>query len=104
MGMSDALGPGALVGRYRILRQLARGGMAELFLAHSESVPGVEQVMVLKRVLPELAAQPDVAQMFLDEARVLATLHHPNIVQIHEVAVEDGEPFLVMEYLRGEDL
>jgi serine/threonine-protein kinase len=93
------------VGRYEILGRLAVGGMSELFLARTG--PGGDafrREVVLKRLLPERAADAEWLQMFLDEARLAANLHHPGIVQVFDLGDADGVPFLVMERVRGRTL
>ena len=70
-------------GKYRLLSKLARGGMAEIFLAELSGARG--KPVVIKRVLPELSTQVDFVQMFLDEARIAAQLHHPNLVHIFDL-------------------
>ena len=76
--------PGAQVGRYRLIDRLAVGGMAELFLGYTQSMHGFEKLVVLKRILPQFAENPDFVRMFLDEARLAATLDHPNIIKYYE--------------------
>src|SRR5258706_1154918 len=61
-------------------------------------------MVVIKRILPQLATKSDFIEMFLDEARIAATLQHPNVVQMYDVGVVDGNYFIAMEYLFGEDL
>jgi eukaryotic-like serine/threonine-protein kinase len=92
------------VGCFEILGHLATGGMAEILLGHASGPSGFERVAVIKRVLPHLASEPRFAQMFLDEARIAAQIRHPNVVQIHELASEGDELFIVMEYLEGESV
>src|SRR5439155_10141751 len=92
------------LGRYQILRPLARGGMAELFLARATGIQGFEKLVVIKRILPELAGDAEYVEMFLDEARLAATLHHSNIVQVYDIGEDGGAPFFAMEYLHGEDV
>jgi serine/threonine protein kinase len=90
--------------RYRLLRHLAKGGMAEVFLARTEGIGGFQRLLVIKRILPELASDTEFVRMFLDEARIAATLHHANIVQVFEVGVADGQVFMAMEHLHGQDV
>ena len=92
------------VGNFEILRHLARGGMADVFLARVKGLQGFEKLCVLKRMLPELTASEEHVQMFLDEARIAGALHHANIVQVYDIGVEDGKYFLAMEYLHGCDV
>ena len=93
------------LGKYEIIKRLAKGGMAEIFLAYVRgTVPGFRKVVVIKRILPEYVKQPSFVGMFIDEARLAATLQHPNIVQVFDVGVEDGQYDMAMEYLHGEDV
>jgi serine/threonine protein kinase len=77
--------------------------MAEIFLAREEGA-GPEEYLVIKRLLPHVAQHPELVQMFLDEARVAATLAHPNIVNIYNVGAIGDQYFLSMDYLVGLDL
>ena len=92
------------LGRYQLLKLLARGGMAEIFAARVTGDYGFEKIVVIKRMLPSLACDDECVTMFLDEARIAATLHHPNIVHVYDVGSADGQYFMSMEYLHGKDL
>jgi len=92
------------LGRYDLIRQLATGGMAEIYLAAARGVEGCDKLVVIKRMLPTLAVDAEYVSMFLDEARLIAQLSHSNIVQFHDVEARDGEYFIVMELLRGGDV
>lgn len=98
------LGPGDKLGKYDLIRQIAIGGMAELYLARTVGIEGFEKLVVCKRILPQLATNQSFVTMFLDEARLAATLAHPNIAQVHDIGMEDGDYFFAMEYVHGEDL
>jgi len=89
------------LGRYEVLDRLAFGGMAELFLAREHGVAGLERLVVVKRILPHLAASPPFVDMFLQEARFAARLSHPNVVQIYELAQQGDDFFIAMEYIDG---
>jgi hypothetical protein len=91
-------------GRYQLVKTLATGGMAELFLARQVGPQGAEKLLVVKRILPHLSGNEEFTAMFLDEARIAARLDHPNIVQIFDLGVQDERYFLAMEYIHGEDL
>jgi serine/threonine protein kinase len=91
-------------GQYQLVRRLAVGGMAEIFLAKQLGPRGFERDVVIKRVRPELNAHGSFVEMFLDEARMAARLSHPHIVQIHDLGLIEGHYFICMEYLAGEDL
>ena len=92
------------VGKYEVVKHLASGGMAEIYLARVATLPGLQKLVVLKRILPELASRDDIVQMFLDEAQIATLLDHPNVVQTFDAGVADGKPFLAMEYLHGESV
>ncbi|MES1204999.1 MAG: serine/threonine-protein kinase [Pseudomonadota bacterium] len=85
------------------IARIGHGGMAEVFLAASTSA-GVSKLVVLKRIWPELAANPDFLAMFLDEARLSARMNHPNIVQVYDVCGDRERPTITMEYLHGQSL
>ena len=90
------------LGRYEVVGFLAAGGMAEVLLGRLRGPDSFERPVVLKRILPHLARENTFVQMFLDEARVIARIRHPNVVQVYELVRDDGELFMVMEYLEGE--
>jgi serine/threonine-protein kinase len=92
------------VGKYQLIRELAVGGMAEVFLARTAGPMGFEKQLVLKRILPHLARDPAFIQMFLSEATLAARLTHPNIVQIFDFGESDGSYYLAMEYIDGPSL
>ena len=91
-------------GKYTLLRRLAAGGMAEIFLALHRSVAGFEKLIVIKRILPSMNGNKAFIDMLLHEARVAASLSHPNIVQTNDVGQIDGTYFIAMEHIHGEDI
>ena len=91
-------------GKYNLLRPLATGGMAEVFLAQMRGSMGFDKACVVKRVLPSHAANSLYMQMFLDEARVIARLSHPNVVQVFDMGQVGDDYFMAMEYVPGVDL
>ncbi|MBN1208193.1 MAG: serine/threonine protein kinase [Myxococcaceae bacterium] len=91
-------------GKYILIRKLAEGGMAEIFLAKQIGAEGFERDVVIKCMLDHFSQSREFVSMFLDEARLAARLHHPNIVQITDLGVADSRYFICMEYLAGEDL
>ncbi|HUJ61263.1 MAG TPA: serine/threonine-protein kinase, partial [Kofleriaceae bacterium] len=93
---------GGATNQYEIVAKLATGGMAEIFLARGASALGVQRHVVLKRVLPERAADTRFVRMFLDEARLAAQLQHPNIAQVYDSGRLAGSYFFTMEYVHGE--
>ena len=91
-------------GKYLLEKQLAIGGMAEVFLAHQEGPAGFRKTLCIKRILPNFANDAAFIEMFLDEARTAAQLSHPNIVQIYELGENEGSYYIAMEYIRGPSL
>src|SRR5438034_8060144 len=93
---------GASIGDYQVLTRLSVGGMSEVFLAVA-SRPA-RQLVTLKRILPELRELDEFVQMFLDEARITASLSHKNIARVFELGHEGGELFIAMEFVQGQSL
>ena len=93
---------GRQVGRYAVVRHLASGGMAELYIARQQAVGGFEKPVVLKILQPRYAQNPRVFAMFLDEARLAAKLNHAAIVHVYDVVDEGGVKYIAMEYIHGE--
>ncbi|MHB8417312.1 MAG: serine/threonine-protein kinase [Myxococcales bacterium] len=98
------MNPEETVGRYRLTRKIATGGMAEIWLASADGPEGFRKRLVVKKILPHLADDEEFVRMFLDEARIAARLNHPNIVQIFDLGEADGSYFIAMEYVPGKDL
>jgi serine/threonine protein kinase len=92
------------LGKYQLLRKLATGGMAEVFLAKTDGPMGFEKLLVIKRILPHLAEDPQFVAMFLGEAKLAAQLNHPNLVQIFDFGEAEGSYFIAMEYIDGPNL
>ena len=95
---------GRRVGRYTVVKHLASGGMAELYIARQQAVGGFEKQLVLKLLQGRFADNARVVEMFLDEARLAAKLNHPSIVHVYDVAEDDGVKFIAMEHIHGETL
>ena len=91
-------------GRYVLLRRLATGGMAEIFLALQRGLSGFEKVVVIKRMLPTITHDNDFLAMLHHEARIAATMSHPNIVHVLDFDRIDGQYVLAMEHVHGADL
>jgi serine/threonine-protein kinase len=89
------------LGPYELLRRLATGGMAEVYLARRAGPHGFQKTVAVKRILPQFGRDPDFVAMFIDEARVCARLTHPNIVQVFDFGEQDGELYMAMEYVDG---
>ena len=92
------------IGPYRVVKKLAVGGMAELFLALRSSHEGFKRLVVVKRIRPERASDPQLTTMFLDEARLGASVYHPHLVQVLDLGQHEGTYYMVLEYVRGPSL
>ena len=92
------------VGRYRLIAELAHGGMGDVYLGVARGPAGFNKLMVIKQLRPALADDEQFLAMFLEEARLAARLSHPNVVQTVEVGNEGKRYFLAMEYLEGQSL
>ncbi len=89
-------------GKYELLRKIASGGMGQVFLARERGA--VERLVVLKLILPHLAEDEEFLTMFLEEARLVARLQHPNLVTILDLLEVEGRHCLAMEYVQGDDV
>jgi len=96
--------PGTRVDKYEVVHRIAFGGMAEIYLARVVGIQGFEKYVVLKRILPQYASNAEFVRMFLQEARVAASLDHANIAHVYDIGEIGGNYFFTMEYLHGEDL
>ena len=93
------------VDRYELIGEIASGGMATVYLARTTGVGGFQRLFALKRLHPHLALDAEFIEMFLDEARLAASIHHTNVVPILEVAANEAIGYyLVMEYIEGDTL
>ena len=92
------------LGRYALYGEIAAGGMATVHLARLLGPVGFARTVAIKRLHPHLAKDPEFVAMFLEEARLAARVRHPNVVSTLDVVSDDGELFLVMEYVAGESL
>jgi len=91
-------------GKYEIITHLASGGMADIFLSRARGIQGFEKLAIIKRIRQDRSFDKKMVELFLDEARLAASLQHPNIVQVFEFGIVDGSYFLAMEYVHGEDV
>lgn len=101
LNSTDNLVGTVLLGRYRIVRELAKGGMGVVYLARSEGAVGFVKPVVVKLVLPEHASDERYLGMFVREAQILSGLRHPSIVDVIEFGEEAGAYVMVLEYVRG---
>ena len=106
VGASKAawLAPGCRLDRYDLLLQVAEGGMGLLWLARQQGKHGFDRIVAIKTILPKLASDTGFQRMFLDEARVVSRIEHPNVAQVLDLGEERGVLFLVMEWIDGESL
>src|SRR3989475_3886356 len=92
------------IGKYKLLRLIASGGMAEVYPARKPGAAVFEKLVGLKRILPHLARDKQFVEMFLNEARLAARLDHPNIVSIFDLGEANGNYFIAMEFIDGPSL
>ncbi len=93
---------GERLDRFELIAELASGGMATVYLARLGGVAGFQRFVAIKRLHPHLAREPEFVDMFLDEARLAARIHHPNVVPILEIGESEHGYYLVMEYVEGD--
>jgi len=91
-------------GRYRLLEVAGRGGMADVWRAETEGDMGFRRGVAVKQMHPGLAVQRPYVDMFVEEARLGAALHSPNLAEVHDFVAEDGNFYMVMEWIEGVDL
>ncbi len=97
--------PGDLIGgRYRLLEIAGRGGMADVWRAEVEGDMGFRRVVAVKQMHPALAEQPNYVDMFVEEARLGAALESPNLAEVRDFVAEDGNFYMVMEWIEAVDL
>ncbi|WNG33214.1 protein kinase [Archangium violaceum] len=89
---------------YRLIRKLAAGGMAEVFLAKVVGAEGFEKPVAVKRILPSLAQDREFVELFLREAKLTVCLQHANVVQVFDLGSISGQYYMVMEFVDGENL
>lgn len=97
-------GEGERLDRFELVTELASGGMATVYLARLSGVAGFQRLVAIKRLHPHLAKEPEFVEMFLDEARLAARIHHPNVVSIQEIGESEEGYYLVMDYVDGDTL
>ncbi len=94
----------AVLGRYAIGEEIARGGLATVHLGLVLGEAGFSRTVAVKRLLPAFARDPEFVTSFLDEAKLVSRIRHPNVVPTLDLLAQDGELFVVMEYVHGETL
>ena len=98
------LGPGSMIGRWEVVRRLGSGGMADVYLAQARGDGGFEKLVAIKVMHSHLARSQRAVDHFLDEARLAARIHHPNVVAIQDLGKIGNDYVIVMEYVEGVDL
>jgi len=97
----DAMIGQLVLGRYRVVQLLARGGMGAVYLTRVEGAAGFAKPVVVKRILPHLSDSNDDQQRFIREAQILSNLRHPNIVNVIDFGKVEGAYLMVLEYVHG---
>ena len=101
MGADETTDVPRSIGKYEILALLARGGMAEVFLGRTTGEGGFEKLVAVKRIHPVFASDRDFVEMFMDEARISATLHNSNIGQVFDFGRVGSTYYIAMEFIQG---
>ena len=92
------------IGRYEVLERVGTGGMAEVFRAIAKGPGRYQRQLIIKRILPHLADEPDFIRAFVDEGKILGMLNHRNIVGVYDFGQDGGRHYLALEYLDGPPL
>ncbi len=96
--------PGAVLGNYRLIACVARGGMASVWVARQQGPRGFSKLVALKMILPELVTEPGFEDMFSEEARFAGLIRHPNVCEVFELLDLQGTLALSMEWIDGDTL
>jgi len=103
--MSQALALGSRLGRYQLVSELGRGGMASVWVAREYSQKtGKQRLVAVKAMLPKLAQSSDFRSMFLDEGQLVRSIDHPSVVRVHDVGEAQGILYLAMDWIEGDSL
>lgn len=103
-GSLELLSSPRVVGRYELIHRLGHGGMATVYVGRATGTAGFERLVAVKLIHPHLANEPEFVEMFLDEARIAAKIHHPNVVETIDLGEDGDQFFMVMEYVEGDTL
>jgi serine/threonine-protein kinase len=95
------VGEPSTLDRYQLIGEIASGGMAVVYLARLVGVGGFSRLVAIKRLHPHLAGEREFVEMFVDEARLAAGIHHQNVVGLKEIGMTDNGYYLVMDYIDG---
>lgn len=101
---SGTLAPGTQIDRYELIAPIGEGGMAQVWAARQKGKHGFEKLFALKCITPRFAEEPAFRSMFLDEARIAASIEHPNVAQVYDLGESGSLLYLVMEFVDGESL
>ncbi|OQB17709.1 MAG: Tyrosine-protein kinase MasK [Deltaproteobacteria bacterium ADurb.Bin207] len=103
--VSEPSHPGTyFIGRYRVVDDIGVGGMATVHLARMDGAGGFQKWVAIKRIHPHLVENEQIIKMFLDEARIAASISHPNVAQVFDLGSFENTYWIAMEYLHGEPL
>ncbi|HYQ15243.1 MAG TPA: serine/threonine-protein kinase [Polyangiaceae bacterium] len=101
--VDDTIGPGDEIGRYQLISRLASGGMGEVWTAKATG-SGFARTVALKLVRSEMSGDENYARMFIDEATVASSIHHPNVCETYELGKHGDRLFMAMEWIAGDSL
>ena len=91
-------------GKYELLKEIASGGMAAIYIAKQREEDGREKIVVIKMIRSNLQRNREFIHMFLNEARIASRLFHPNVVRMYDLGYSDGKYYIAMEYIHGSNL
>ena len=101
---ASSAGRHGTIGRYEVIYPVGSGGMASVYMGRLGGPAGFEKYVAIKLIHPHLAGQKRFVEMFLDEARLSAKIHHPNVCEVSEVAQENDQYYMVGEFVLGQSL
>src|SRR3989338_6592231 len=91
-------------GQYYLLDKIAQGGMAEIYKGLAYDTAGIKKTVCIKKILPNISANPEFIHMLIDEAKIAVQLNHGNIAQIYDLGKVGDDYFMVMEFVEGQNL